>query len=81
MGMRIHKKTYVDIIDTVIYFNLLALGVVTLHDFGNDLTKQCAIAYVSTLILFSLLFGTIVYHLKVLFRSRKKKKLSEPQRM
>ena len=76
--MRIYKKAYVDIVDTMIYFNLLALAVLTLYDYGNGSTKQIAIAYISTFITFFLLIGAIIHHVTVLFRSRKKNKISEP---
>ena len=42
---------FVDIVNTVMYFNLLALAAFNLYNFG-DITNQRAVAYISTIITF-----------------------------
>ena len=70
IGIRLHKKLIVDIIETVIMFNLLMLSVFSFYNFQEDTIKQTVVAYVSTIITFILLLGVIVYHLFLLKRNR-----------
>ena len=51
-----------DIVNTVMYFNLLALAAFNLYNFG-DITNQRAVAYISTIITFIL-----VYHFTLLIK-------------
>ena len=69
--LRVYKNSLVDIVDTVLYFNLLDLAVFTLYDFKADPTKQTAVAYTSMIITFILFIGSICYHLKLLFKKEK----------
>ena len=71
VGLRVYKSSVVDIVDTILYFNLLALAGFTLYEFKSDLTKQTAVAYTSTIITFILFIGSICYHLKLLFIKEK----------
>ena len=71
LGLRVYKNSLLDIVDTVLYFNLLALAVFTLYEFKSDLTKQTAVAYISTIITFILFIGSICYHLRLLFKKEK----------
>ena len=71
-----YRKSLVDIMDSVMYFNILALAVFSLYDFKTDVTKQTAIAYTSTIITFILLVIVIVIHVALL---PKKKKPSEAE--
>ena len=68
----VYKNSFVDIVDTVLYFNLLALAGFTLYDFKSDLTKQTAVAYTSTIITFILFIGSICYHFRLLFKMEKR---------
>ena len=65
-GFRVYKNLIVDVLETGLYFNLLAFAVLSLYDFKTDITeditKQTAIAYTSTIITFILLVGVIIYH-------------------
>ena len=70
-GLRVYKNSLVNIVDTVLYFNLLALAGFTLYDFKADSTKQTAVAYTSTIITFILFIGSIYYHLRLLFKKEK----------
>ena len=70
-GIRVYKNSLVDTVDTVLYFNLLALAAFTLYDFKGDLTKQKAVAYISTIVTFILFIGSICYHIKLLLRKEK----------
>ena len=70
-GLRVYKNSLVDVVDTVLYFNLLALSGFTLYEFKSDLTKQKAVAYTSTIITFILFIGSICYYIKLLFKKEK----------
>ena len=69
-GSRVYRKSLVDIIDTVLYFNLLALAAFSLYDFKLSVTKQTAVAYISVTITFILLIGVIVYHVNLIITCR-----------
>ena len=81
MGMRIYKKVVTDIIETVMYFNLVMFAVFSLPDLGsNDNTKRVVISYISTLLALVLLIGIIVLHVVDHIRSRFwKEKPATPQ--
>ena len=57
-----------NIIETGLYFNLLALSAFSWYRFKIDAKKQTAIAYTSTTITFILLVGVIIYHVYLLVR-------------
>ena len=67
-GVKMFKKSITDIVETVVYFNLLALAAFSLYDFKADLKKQTAVAYTSTIITLLLLVGVIAYHVYPLIR-------------
>ena len=67
-GVKMFKKSIIDIVETIVYFNLLALAAFSLYDFKADLKKQTAVAYTSTIITFLLLVGVIAYHVYPLIR-------------
>ena len=71
VGLRVYKNSLVDIVDTVLYFNLLALAGFTLYDFRVNPTKQTAVAYTSIILTFILFIGSIFYHLKLLCTKKK----------
>ena len=71
LGLRVYKNSFVNIVDSVLYFNLLALSAFTQFDFKNDTTKQRAVAYTSTIITAILFIGVILYHVKLLIRNEK----------
>ena len=69
IGSRVYKKSLVDIVDSVLYFNLLILAAVSLYDFGSvNVTKQTALAYTSTIVTLILLIGVIIYHLALVIK-------------
>ena len=72
-GLKVYmyKNSITEIIETVMHFNLLAFAVLSLYDFKNNLSRQTAIAYVSTIITFLLLVGVIAYHVYLLMRKEK----------
>lgn len=72
-GIRVYKNSFADILDTVMYFNLLVLAAFSLYDFKADIAKQTAIAYISTIITFIFLMGMIIYHMKLIVKCRKTK--------
>ena len=65
---RLYKKSFLNIIEMVLYFNLLALSTFSWYHFKTDITKQTAVAYTSTIITFILLVGVIIYHVYLLVR-------------
>ena len=58
----LYKDLLVDVVETLIYFNLLAFAVLSLYHFNSDSTEQTTIAYVSTTITFILLVGVVLIH-------------------
>ena len=76
--IRVYRKSLVDIIDIVIYFNILASAAVSSYDFKANITKQTAVAYTSTLITLIFLIVAIAYHAALL---NKRKKPQEPKEL
>ena len=70
MGL-MFKKSIADIVETIVYFNLLALAAFSLYEFKTDPTKQTAVAYTSTITILLLLVGVIAYHMHLLIRKEK----------
>ena len=82
IGMRIYKKVTTDIIEIIMYFNLVMFAVFSLSDLrGNVITKRVATSYASTLLALILLLGIIImhvvdligYHYSNFFRKKKTK--------
>ena len=71
IGMRAHKKSIVDVLQTGLYLNVLAFAVFSLYDFKTDAINLRAVAYTSTIITFILLVGVIIYHVSLLVRKDK----------
>jgi hypothetical protein len=67
-GVTVYKNLLIDIVDTILYFNLLALSAFSWYRFKTDIEKQTAVAYTSTIITFILLVGVIIYHVYLLVR-------------
>ena len=67
-GVAVYKNLFVDVVDTVHYFNLLALSGFSWYNFKVEVMKQTAIAYTSIIITFILLVGVIIYHVYSLVR-------------
>ena len=71
INLKVYKKSITDIVETIVYFNLLALAAFSQYDFKTDLKKQKAVAYTSTIITLLLLVGVIAYHVYLLIRKEK----------
>ena len=58
---RVYKNWPLDVMETSIYFNLVAFSALTWYnlDFGGN---QVALAYTSVMIVFMLLLGVIIFH-------------------
>ena len=58
---RVYKNWLLDVMETAIYFNLVAFSALTWYnlDIGGN---QVAVAYTSVMIIFTLLLGIIVFH-------------------
>ena len=74
-GRRVYRKSLVDVVDTVLNYNLLALAVITLYDFKQNTTKQTVVAYTSTITTLIIFIGSICYH--VILLTKKKELLEE----
>ena len=72
-SVRVYKKSFVDLVDTVLYFNLLVFSVFSLYDFKADIAKQTAVAHISTIITFILFIGAIFYHVHVILLVKKER--------
>ena len=70
-GVVVYKNLLTDVVDSVLYFNLLALSAFSLYHFRTDATKQRAVAYTSTIKTFLLLVGVVIYHVSLLVRKNK----------
>ena len=77
INLKVYKKSITDIVEAIVYFNLLALGTFSLYDFKADLKKQTAVAYTSTIITLFLLVGVIAYHVYLLIRKKTTTELNE----
>ncbi len=67
-GVRIYKKSLINIVEIGLYVNLLILSAFSWYRFKIDAEKQTAVAYTSTIITFILLVGAIIYHMYLLVR-------------
>ena len=71
-NLKVYKKSVTDIVETIVYFNLLVLAAFSLrYSFKADPTEQTAVAYTSTIITFFLLIGVIAYHVYLLIKKKK----------
>ena len=60
---RIYKNWPLDILETAIYFNLLAFSALTWYNVSSQGSEnQIAVAYTSVMIIFILLLGVIIFH-------------------
>ena len=70
-GLKVYRKSLAETVDTVLYFNLLALAAFSLYDFKRDIKKQTAVAYISALVTLFLLVSVIFYHVALLVKKDK----------
>ena len=70
-GLRVYKNSLVDVVDTVLYFNLLLLALFSQYEFKQNTIKQTAVAYTSAIITFILFIGSICYHVSLLIKKKK----------
>ena len=76
-GRRVYENSFVDTVDTVLYFNLSTFTLFSLYDFKANIMKQTAVAYISTFITFILFIGAIVYHVFLLYKKQRKHRPTE----
>ena len=69
--LRVYKSTIVDVVDSVLCFNLLALSSFSQFDFKANITKQTVVAYTSTIVTFILFIGVVFYHVFLLIKKEK----------
>ena len=77
MNLKVYRKSITDIVETMMYFNLLVFAVFSLFYFKTDPTEQVAVAYTSTSMTFLLLLGVIAYHLYIYLPTKKQKKTTD----
>ena len=70
-GVRVYKKSLVDLVDTALYFNLLVFSAFSQYDFKVDIKKQTAVAHISTIITFILFIGGMFYHVTLLVKKER----------
>ena len=70
LGQRVYQNYVVNLVNTVLYFNLLTFALFTLYEFRANVVKQTAVAYISTMVTFILFIGAISYHVMVLKKKR-----------
>ena len=68
---RVYKKSFVDVVDTALYINLLLLSAFSLYHFKSDPPKQSDVAYTSTIITLILFIVTICYHIRLLINRKR----------
>ena len=73
----VYKNLLVDVIDTGLNFNLLALSAFSFYHLQTHNTKQIAVLYTSTVITLVLLVGAIIYHIFLLVKKDKCPKKEE----
>ena len=61
IGMRLYRRSSVDIMETIILLNLLLFATFSWYNFKADSRKETTIAYISTITVFLILMGEIVY--------------------
>ena len=72
IGVRVYKNSFVNIIETGVYFNVLILSAFSLvYQIEADIKMQLAVGYISMIIMFILLFGVIAYHVYLLIRKHR----------
>ena len=67
-----YKRSFVDILENIVYFNILALASISLYDFKVNITKQTAAAYTSTIMTLLLLIVVFIYHVTLLTTCKKR---------
>ena len=70
-GLRVYNKSFVDLVDTALYLNLLVFSVFSLYNFKTDITIQIALAHISMIITFILFIGVIFYHVILLVKKER----------
>ena len=70
-SVRVYKKSFVDLVDTALYFNLLVFSTFSQYDFKKDNKKQTTVAYISTIITAILFIGAILYHVILLVKKER----------
>ena len=58
---RVYKNGPLDVMETFIYFNLVAFSALTWYNLDFE-ENQAAVAYTSVIIMFILLLGVIIFH-------------------
>ena len=61
IAKRVYKSRILDVMETAVYFNLVAFSAFTLYTLEVE-RSQAAVAYTSVTIIFILLLGVIIFH-------------------
>ena len=69
-GMRVYRQPSVDIVNKVVYLNLLVFATFTMFNYNNDLVQQTVYAYISTGSTLLLLVSVIIYQVVTLCGKR-----------
>ena len=63
LGVRLYKKTFVDLLEVFMYFNLLMFSALSWYTLDSNPRAQASIAYTSVSITIILLIIVLVYHI------------------
>ena len=61
-GVRMYKNWYINALETLTYFNVIAVSVITLYSLGSSEINQRAVTNVSVAVTFAQLLAVIIYH-------------------
>ena len=73
-GTIVYKSLLVDVMETILCFNLLVFAPFTFFHFKANMKKQTVVVYISTIVTFILLVVAIIYHIFLLIRKDKRPK-------
>ena len=71
LGIKMYKKSVTNILEMIVYFNLLALSAFSLYHSKTDAKGQTAVAYTSTSMTLVLFVGVVTYHCALLIGKQK----------
>ena len=61
-GVWLYKNWYINVLEMLTYFNIIAVSMITLHSLGSADINQRAVTNVSAAIIFAQLLVVIIYH-------------------
>ena len=75
---QLYKNNIVDIVETLLLFNLLILAAFSLYHFKSNSTEQAIVGYMSTITAMILLIGVVIYHVALLIKRKEHSQQQPP---